>query len=37
MAALRLRQTTIMILRSVVRWPLRSFLTAAGLGAATPR
>jgi putative ABC transport system permease protein len=35
MAALRLRQTTIMVLRSLIRWPVRSFLTAAGLGAAT--
>jgi putative ABC transport system permease protein len=35
MAQARLRQTTIMVLRSVVRWPVRSFLTAAGLGAAT--
>lgn len=35
MAALRLKQTTIMILRSVIRWPLRSALTAFGLGAAT--
>ncbi|MFW5641433.1 MAG: FtsX-like permease family protein [Roseicyclus sp.] len=35
MTALRLRQTTIMILRSVIRWPVRSFLTAMGLGAAT--
>ncbi|MGP1356776.1 ABC transporter permease [Roseicyclus sp.] len=35
MAHARLRQTTIMVLRSVVRWPVRSFLTATGLGAAT--
>ena len=35
MAALRLRQTTIMVLRSLIRWPVRSVLTAAGLGAAT--
>jgi putative ABC transport system permease protein len=35
MSATRMRQTTIMILRSVIRWPVRSFLTAAGLGAAT--
>jgi putative ABC transport system permease protein len=35
MARARLRQTTIMVLRSVVRWPVRSFLTATGLGAAT--
>jgi putative ABC transport system permease protein len=35
MSATRMRQTTIMILRSVIRWPARSFLTAAGLGAAT--
>jgi putative ABC transport system permease protein len=35
MAALKLRQTTIMVLRAVIRWPLRSLLTATGLGAAT--
>lgn len=35
MAALRLRQTTIMILRSLIRWPLRALFTALGLGAAT--
>lgn len=35
MAALRLRQTTTMVLRSVIRWPLRSALTSLGLGAAT--
>jgi putative ABC transport system permease protein len=35
MARARLKQTTIMVLRSIVRWPVRSFLTAAGLGAAT--
>ncbi len=35
MAAVRLRQTTVMVLRSVIRWPLRSGLTALGLGAAT--
>jgi putative ABC transport system permease protein len=35
MTALKLRQTTIMVLRSVIRWPIRSFLTATGLGAAT--
>jgi putative ABC transport system permease protein len=35
MSATRMRQTTIMILRSIIRWPVRSFLTAAGLGAAT--
>jgi putative ABC transport system permease protein len=35
MAALQLKQTTIMVLRSVIRWPLRSALTALGLGAAT--
>ncbi len=35
MARARLKQTTIMVLRSVIRWPVRSFLTAAGLGAAT--
>jgi putative ABC transport system permease protein len=33
MTAHALRQTTIMILRSVIRWPVRSFLTATGLGA----
>jgi putative ABC transport system permease protein len=35
MADFRLRQTSVMILRSVIRWPVRSFLTALGLGAAT--
>jgi putative ABC transport system permease protein len=35
MARARLRQTTIMVLRSIIRWPVRSFLTAAGIGAAT--
>ncbi len=35
MAHAGLRQTTIMVLRSIVRWPIRSFLTAAGIGAAT--
>jgi putative ABC transport system permease protein len=35
MAGMRLRQTTIMVLRSIIRWPVRSMLTAAGLGAAT--
>ncbi|MDG4648008.1 FtsX-like permease family protein [Roseibacterium sp. SDUM158017] len=35
MGRARLRQTTIMVLRSIVRWPVRSVLTAAGLGAAT--
>ena len=34
MARMRLRQSTIMILRSLLRWPLRSFLTALGLGMA---
>ncbi len=34
MARLRLRQSTIMILRSLLRWPVRSFLTALGLGMA---
>lgn len=34
MARLRLRQSTIMILRSLLRWPIRSFLTALGLGMA---
>jgi putative ABC transport system permease protein len=35
MTAHALRQTTIMVLRSIIRWPVRSFLTATGLGAAT--
>lgn len=35
MALFALRQTTIMIFRSLIRWPLRSALTALGLGAAT--
>jgi putative ABC transport system permease protein len=35
MAALRLKQTTIMVVRSVIRWPVRSGLTMLGLGAAT--
>ncbi len=35
MSLLRLRQTTIMVIRSVIRWPVRSTLTALGLGAAT--
>jgi len=35
MAALRLKQTTIMVLRSLIRWPVRSALTMLGLGAAT--
>jgi len=35
MEVLALRQTTIMILRSLIRWPVRSALTAVGLGAAT--
>ncbi len=35
MTLARLRQTTIMILRAVIRWPVRSLLTATGLGAAT--
>lgn len=34
MAAMGLRQTTIMVLRSLIRWPLRTALTAMGLGAA---
>ena len=34
MARLRLSQPTIMILRSLFRWPLRSALTALGLGLA---
>ncbi len=34
MSRLRLRQSTIMILRSLLRWPVRSFLTALGLGMA---
>ncbi len=35
MATLKLKQTTIMVLRSLIRWPVRSTLTALGLGAAT--
>jgi len=35
MARMRLRQTTIMVLRSVMRWPVRAALTSLGLGAAT--
>ena len=35
MSAARLKQTTIMVLRSLIRWPIRSALTATGLGAAT--
>ena len=35
MAVLRLKQTTIMVLRSLIRWPVRSALTMLGLGAAT--
>jgi len=35
MAALRLRQTSVMVLRSLIRWPVRSALMATGLGAAT--
>ncbi|WP_425072777.1 ABC transporter permease [Sagittula sp. S175] len=35
MTAFRLKQTTIMVLRRLLRWPIRSALTAAGLGAAT--
>jgi len=35
MALVRLRQTTIMVLRSLIRWPIRSALTAFGLGSAT--
>ena len=35
MAHLALNQTSIMIWRSVIRWPVRSALTALGLGAAT--
>lgn len=34
MARARLTQTTIMILRSLVRWPLRSFLTMLGIALA---
>lgn len=34
MARLRFRQSTIMIFRSLLRWPVRSFLTALGLGMA---
>jgi putative ABC transport system permease protein len=35
MAVARLKQTTIMVLRSLIRWPIRSALTMLGLGAAT--
>ncbi|MEO0916378.1 MAG: ABC transporter permease, partial [Pseudomonadota bacterium] len=34
MARMRFRQSTIMIFRSLLRWPLRSFLTALGLAMA---
>ncbi|WP_245605356.1 ABC transporter permease [Roseicyclus elongatus] len=34
MAALRLSQSTIMVLRSIIRWPVRSGLTALGIGCA---
>lgn len=34
MEVLRFRQSTIMIFRSLLRWPVRSFLTALGLGMA---
>ncbi|MFK7837432.1 MAG: ABC transporter permease [Sulfitobacter sp.] len=34
MARMRLAQSTVMILRSLVRWPLRSFLTSLGLALA---
>lgn len=34
MARLRLSQSTVMILRSLLRWPLRSFLTSLGLALA---
>tara|TARA_R110002072_G_scaffold6717_8_gene38443 strand:+ start:3834 stop:6209 length:2376 start_codon:yes stop_codon:yes gene_type:complete len=34
MARLRLAQSTVMILRSLLRWPLRSFLTSLGLALA---
>ncbi|UWR21825.1 ABC transporter permease [Sulfitobacter sp. S190] len=34
MARMRLAQTTVMILRSLLRWPLRSFLTSLGLALA---
>ena len=34
MARLRLSQSTIMILRSLLRWPIRSLLTSLGLGLA---
>jgi putative ABC transport system permease protein len=34
MAQMRLSQPTIMILRSIIRWPLRSFLTSLGLSLA---
>jgi putative ABC transport system permease protein len=34
MARMRLAQSTVMILRSLLRWPLRSFLTSLGLALA---
>ena len=34
MAQMRLAQSTVMILRSLLRWPLRSFLTSMGLALA---
>ncbi len=34
MARMRLAQSTVMILRSLLRWPLRSFLTSMGLALA---
>ncbi|WP_299692302.1 FtsX-like permease family protein [uncultured Tateyamaria sp.] len=34
MARMRLTQSTVMILRSLLRWPLRSFLTSLGLALA---
>jgi putative ABC transport system permease protein len=34
MARMRLTQSTVMILRSILRWPLRSFLTSLGLALA---
>lgn len=35
MARMQLRQTTTMVLRSVLRWPIRSGLTSLGIAAAT--
>ncbi|MEJ6395923.1 FtsX-like permease family protein [Gymnodinialimonas sp. 2305UL16-5] len=35
MGRMQLRQTTIMVLRSILRWPIRSALTSLGIAAAT--